>query len=372
MGTSRLFLFATTAAFTGLMSAPTIAQSPDSALAQFLDSTSTERRIPIKTIPTTISRSGSYFLPRNLQGVSGSDGITVTASDVTLDLNGYTLEGVAGSKRGIDAASSVERIVILNGMVRDWDEEGIYLQVAKTARLENLTVAKNGIPFGEPGLSVAQDSTVHRVVATENGGDGIVVGGNSPNTNCRAVITDSVASSNGGMGIRAFRALAMTVENCAAWSNGSIGIKASEGAVRGCTARSNLGRGFELVQCTASDSVAGNNGDDGFSLFASDVDNCKSHDNAGDGFDLVRVNKLRNSTASGNAGDGIRCTNERNLVDGNLLVLNQGWGVFSTDIRNSVTRNRAVDNSLGSYSVAGSNFGPEQAAGTATSPWANF
>ena len=53
-----------------------------------------EPRTPISALPFTISNSGSYYLTANLTGAAGSDGITILASDVTLDLNGFTMTGV--------------------------------------------------------------------------------------------------------------------------------------------------------------------------------------------------------------------------------------------------------------------------------------
>ena len=52
-----------------------------------------EARTPIDSIPFTITEGGSYYLTANLTGVPLADGITVNASDVTIDLNGYTLDG---------------------------------------------------------------------------------------------------------------------------------------------------------------------------------------------------------------------------------------------------------------------------------------
>ena len=42
-----------------------------------------------------ITNSGSYYLTTNLVGVSGKSGISITANDVTLDLNGFALLGVS-------------------------------------------------------------------------------------------------------------------------------------------------------------------------------------------------------------------------------------------------------------------------------------
>src|SRR4051795_11624319 len=68
-----------------------------------------EPRIPIDTTHTPgdgasmfrIDLPGSYYLTGNVTGQSGKNGIFVAASNVTIDLNGFTLAGVAGSLNGI-------------------------------------------------------------------------------------------------------------------------------------------------------------------------------------------------------------------------------------------------------------------------------
>src|SRR5262245_30779521 len=56
-----------------------------------------EPRTPIGTLPFTIQSPGAYYLTTNLTGAAASHGISVAASDVTIDLNGFTLGGVANS-----------------------------------------------------------------------------------------------------------------------------------------------------------------------------------------------------------------------------------------------------------------------------------
>jgi len=55
-----------------------------------------EPRTPISSLPFMISSSGSYYFTKNLQftATSGS-AITINASDVTLDLGGFTLSSIA-------------------------------------------------------------------------------------------------------------------------------------------------------------------------------------------------------------------------------------------------------------------------------------
>jgi hypothetical protein len=52
-----------------------------------------EPRTPISSLPCAISNSGSYYLTTNLFGSDGQDGIIVSANNVTLDLNGFVLDG---------------------------------------------------------------------------------------------------------------------------------------------------------------------------------------------------------------------------------------------------------------------------------------
>src|SRR5438270_4345686 len=60
-----------------------------------------EPRTPISALPFTISQPGSYFLTQNLTASAGGDGITVLADNVTIDLNGFALTGIAGSASAI-------------------------------------------------------------------------------------------------------------------------------------------------------------------------------------------------------------------------------------------------------------------------------
>ena len=51
----------------------------------------------ITKLPYTISEPGSYKVMADLVGIAGSHGITIDSSNVTLDLNGFSLHGVGGS-----------------------------------------------------------------------------------------------------------------------------------------------------------------------------------------------------------------------------------------------------------------------------------
>jgi len=81
-----------------------------------------EARTPISSAPFTITKPGSYYLTTNLtlSGVGGStNGITISASQVTVDLNGFTISSTAASATGIGIliGADLQNITIMNGSI---------------------------------------------------------------------------------------------------------------------------------------------------------------------------------------------------------------------------------------------------------------
>lgn len=84
--------------------------------------------------PVTLDSPGSCVLTSDLVMSSASArGIEVTASDVTIDLNGFTVRGLvtcstpgaaqqitctAGAREGIRAVASLENVAVVNGGVQ--------------------------------------------------------------------------------------------------------------------------------------------------------------------------------------------------------------------------------------------------------------
>ena len=68
--------------------------------------TEVEPRIAINAVNTPgdafstfkITQPGSYYLTGNVTGAAGTSGIRVASGQVTLDLNGFTLEGAGGPR----------------------------------------------------------------------------------------------------------------------------------------------------------------------------------------------------------------------------------------------------------------------------------
>jgi hypothetical protein len=136
-----------------------------------------EPRIPIRqpaspaAFPIVISASGSYFLTQNITAGAASNGINITASNVTLDLNGFTLSGADAGADGI-SINGGSNVAISNGTVRDWTNVGVRdVTGSGGMRYERLTVISNN----GGGIAAGANSTIKDCIATGNGGNGVAI-----------------------------------------------------------------------------------------------------------------------------------------------------------------------------------------------------
>ena len=206
--------------------------------------------------PVTISQAGSYRLAGNLAVAdTQTTAIEITADNVTLDLNGFSISGpnactanptrctLSGQGVGIHAGSFSPGIVAPNGV-----------------RVMNGTV--RGMGFHGVRL-MGEGTAVERVHTTDNGGPGIVVGNGSV-IDCSAVLNggagiigwivrDSISANNSSIGI--FIRPGGVATGNTAYSNGSDGISMTNGTVNGNTANNNIGFG---ISATCPGSIVGN------------------------------------------------------------------------------------------------------------------
>ncbi|ANM30470.1 hypothetical protein ABI59_14170 [Acidobacteria bacterium Mor1] len=220
-----------------------------------------EPRTPIGSLPFTITSSGSYYVTGVLTGTSGSNGITIDADYVTLDLEGFALVGVAGSLDGIRVTGNREGITIQHGLVRDWGQDGIDAETVNAGTVRDIRAINNGdfgIRLGSTSVTPPQRrSMVLECTATENGGGGVNVGRGS-------LVYRTIASNNTGDGI--VGGADSSYDGCVADFNTGDGIEASgsNSAVRGLTAISNNGAGLRLagrhliIGCNLHGNLGGN------------------------------------------------------------------------------------------------------------------
>ncbi len=141
-----------------------------------------EPRTPIGSLPYTINTPGSYFLTGAHS--STNKGITVSASDVTIDLMGFTIDGPQNPNfPGIHVAGGedvmIRNVTIRNGGIARFGV-GVLIENAQIGQVRNLVIHQNvaeGIFLRNNYPGVCTDYTVEHCQITENGGAGIYLYG---------------------------------------------------------------------------------------------------------------------------------------------------------------------------------------------------
>ena len=229
--------------------------------------------------PVTISLRGSYRLSSNLTVPdANTDAIVVSASDVTIDLNGFSIVGPVvcsggdfnqpplsctgtGSGRGINGFS---HLTVTNGTVRGMG--GIGVLAGENCRIDKVHVISNGAT----GMSTLNGCVLTDNVAMRNGDNGIfnqrgTLIGNTAVANADAGITctntcqisKSSVSFNGGPGIASGGG--SVIANSSATFNGGSGIAAIGGAVIGNTVTGNTLSGIFSQSGLVKDNLSSNN-----------------------------------------------------------------------------------------------------------------
>jgi len=318
-----------------------------------------EPRIPISSLPITISAPGSYYLTDDLTGVSGQHGITVSSAFVTIDLNGFALIGVAGSLNGIMAqVAPNEQLEIRNGVIRNWGSRGI-LATGSGIHAMDLRVTGNG----SDGLSLGARAVVRDTTAIGNGASGIAVGTGSTIIGCTAT-----NNSSSGIVPGTFSLVSSSIGS----SNAVNGFLLSTASVATDCIAENSPTGFNLGTASrASRSVArGNNvgfsGGSGVS-----VEDCVADTNFDDGIRLTSLGLARGNVARANTNAGIHATGTGNRIEGNSSNAN-AVGIRVDGTSSLVVRNSTSGNNL-EYQVAGGNeFAAVSTNPDTAGPWANF
>lgn len=199
-----------------------------------------EPRIPVQSLPAdgtaqyVISQPGSYYLTDNITGVASKVGIRITASNVTLDLSGFALNGQATSSHAIGVAlgtTPADQIRILNGTISGWGGRGIYsVGTAPTQGLQISSLVIANCTLGGILIDTGGTITVDKV-SVRGGRDGIsltttgIIPVLSTVTDC--LVTD-ISNSGVVRGIFASNVRGCTVSNIASTNNSVVGIKAAE------------------------------------------------------------------------------------------------------------------------------------------------
>jgi parallel beta-helix repeat protein len=283
-----------------------------------------------------ISQPGSYYLtmnvvPLRLFGGNAKNGIEITANNVSLDLNGFTLSGMAGNN-GIYIPNAQTNLTVRNGTISSWGGDGVHSSSSVSLNLvfERLNVSASGFGITSYGAAVVRDC---------NSGNNL---NNGINCGSGGVVSGSTANNNGGSGIEMDGG--GTVVGCTVQNNVGDGIVVTPGTVSGCLVQNNKYCGIEVD--AAGSTVIGNT--------------CIS-------------NNLSNPYV---AAISIFASNNR--VEDNHVTASgyAGIGVFILEVNNVIIKNNVSGNGANNYlNVSGQIVGPlinTTGAITNVNPWANF
>jgi hypothetical protein len=242
---------------------------------------------PSTTFPITISQSGSYVLTSNLSVTDPNvNAIEITVNDVTLDLNGHTIQGPntgTGYGSGIYALDRYS-ITIKNGRIWGFGQNGIYLD------------------FTDDPSKKGAGHIIKEIQALNNRGDGML----AP----VAIITNCTANNNGttGNSVAGITGINSTIVNCTASNNRCNGINAVSSTVVNCTANYNQDYGIECISST--------------------ITNCMLYNNEDAGIRSENFSRIEGNNMSYNTGYGLILGSYGNYVIKNVASWNSSGGFF--------------------------------------------
>jgi hypothetical protein len=296
--------------------------------------TQVEPRVPVQSLAGdstaiyVINQAGSYYLTGNISGVPNKHGIAVRASNVSIDLCGFTMDGGHYLGVAIDghdiAPGQYSTLSVRNGVIYDWNQDGIFADRINDCLFDGVQVR------GTPDVAIAAGAgSLVRNCEVSSSPRGIMVGTGSRVIDCVVrqptqygyILADGASASR-----------------CSSHSDSTAVIAFS------------AGNNAALVECTV---VGGSVGID-LTGGANRVDRCKVGQ-ATTGIRAAFANTIVDNTlnaASFGVGQGIVLTQSDNRVERNHVY------VFATGIQvpgnYSVVLSNAMHNVLNPVVVTGS------------------
>lgn len=358
-----------------------------------------EARIPLGEATTPgdadsvlrISQPGSYYLTGNVTVPAGKAGIEIgSVRGITIDLNGYAINGQPGSLAGIravDAAAVSRQVRIHNGRIELTGGPAIDGAFAPGLVVENVRVTACGGGVVASSRSVVRGSQF----ADMTGKIGLALGPSAQVSDCmfssvgaavvageRAHVRDCVIDSafdgavstgeaslverlqvGGGYGVTITSA--SIVRDCVFNGvNRAVKATAQSNHISGCVIREGSLTGIEAVTTTT---ITGNtiSSQDGHGIIVSSAS-------------IVTHNNVGYCNANG-TWSGIRLTGTSNRVEDNVVTAND-VGIEAADTDNFIVRNTARFNATAFSVIAGNEFAPVITSPGATftnaTPWSNF
>jgi len=165
----------------------------------------------------TISSPGRYAIVENLTAPAGAMTINITANNVYLDLNGFTIDGTGGGTDIINAASGTSNIFIGNGTLINAVNTAVNIRNnSSNILVDNIHVANSaGV-----GFQIQDADCFLQYCSTTNS----AAAGISLNTAERVVITHFTSDSDGVYGINVLNSRDVSISDVSIIGAGTAGI----------------------------------------------------------------------------------------------------------------------------------------------------
>ncbi len=287
-------------------------------------------QIDIAYSPYTINNPGSYIVVKDLTTPQNLNGITISTSNITIDLNGHTLYG-AGSTTGssgngiVDLINGANNVTIYNGTIRDFRNNGIELFGMNT-RVEHVNVSGNNYY----GIYLGSSALVADCNVSNNGYDGINL---ENSTGAGGIIRNNNVTYNGINGIYGQYGVVITGNHIS--HNQSDGILGLNATILNNDSFLNQVNGISGSYCL----VENNNVDGNFS----------------NGITGSYNRIVGNYCQSHSGGAGIYA-HTQNTIENNTLYANS-TGVFTNSVNNYIAGNSLTGNTVSIFTTAGNFLG---------------
>ncbi|MFM9958587.1 MAG: right-handed parallel beta-helix repeat-containing protein [Phycisphaerales bacterium] len=284
------------------------------------------RPLPDPSSGFNISQPGSYYLTQDAETISGF----ITASDVTIDLCGFTITAV-GRFSVFECNAACKRLVIRNGrIVTQGTQYAVRADDPINLTLEDLLIEGNIAGFASAAVLALNGEAVCRRV-TVIGFRGAFTVGSGVFESCRSIDCEGgITVLNPGAALRD-----CTVSGSNAFSSISLSANAS---VIGCVVNRvgnspaiSVGDGSLVDSCSVTGGQPGINAAANCSILRSTV-----HNTRGAGISVGAASRIADCTVNGtssvdanNPGHGVRAA-ERLRLERCTIANNRSRGVFST------------------------------------------
>ena len=282
------------------------------------------------TTATTISNPGTYCIDDTISG-----NISITASNVMLDLNGYTIQG------SITVASNVQRVTIANGSV---DAQGAMDGIAVESGTSLITIDYVRIKNALRGLSFTQshENQVRHCTFTQN------TTGMLLDNATEILVFDSTALENVHAGFDLISSSTNCFIDCKALATGRNNSDVFDATIVGFVSHNGYGNVFERCIANATQALSTTDFDSlvaGFALRGSEQ--CTK----------IIDSESANAIASSEGvtvpyGMVVELTTTQNVIKNNLVYCNQhdvmgtttGIGISGSSSSNLIIGNVAYNN----------------------------